>query len=70
MEVQPFSEAARKNLEPGMIIIEVNRIKVATVRQFEDILKKVDAADEIVLLVRYEAENRSQDTIVTLKVRG
>jgi len=69
-EVEPLSEAARKNLEPGMIIIEVNRMKVTTVRQFEDILKKAGPDDELILLVRYEAENRSQDTIVTLKVKG
>jgi len=68
-EVEPLSEAARKTLEPGMIILEVNRIKVTTVRQFEDILKKAGPNDEIILLVRYEAENRAQDTIVTLKVR-
>jgi len=69
-EVQPLSEAARKGLEPGMIIVEVNRIKVTTKRQFEDILKKSGQDDEIILLVRYEAENRSQDTIVTLKIKG
>ena len=68
-EVEPLSEAARKNLEPGMIILEVNRVKVTTVRQFEDILKKAGPDDELILLVRYEAENRAQDTIVTLKVR-
>jgi serine protease Do len=68
-EVQPFSEASRKGLEPGMIILEVNRIKVATVREFDDIIKKTGPDDEVILLVRIESENRAQDTIVTLKVK-
>ena len=68
-DVEAFSEAARKSLEPGMIILEVNRIKVASVKEFESILKKAAAGDEIILLVRIESENRVQDTIVTLKVR-
>jgi serine protease Do len=68
-DVEPFSEAARKSLEPGMIILEVNRIKVTSVREFESILKKAAAGDEIILLVRIESENRVQDTIFTLKVR-
>jgi serine protease Do len=68
-EVQPFSEAARKSLEPGMIILEVNRIKVTTVREFDNILKKAAPDDELILLVRIESENRAQDTIITLKVK-
>jgi serine protease Do len=68
-EVQPFSEAARKSLEAGMIILEVNRNKVTSVREFETILKKSAPDDEIILLVRFESQNGSQDSIVTLKVR-
>ncbi|MGD1010676.1 MAG: Do family serine endopeptidase [Candidatus Aminicenantales bacterium] len=68
-EVQPFSEAARKGLEPGMVILEVNRNKVTSVREFETILKKSAADDEIILLVRIESQNGTQDNIVTLKVR-
>ncbi|MGA2363602.1 MAG: Do family serine endopeptidase [Candidatus Aminicenantales bacterium] len=68
-EVQPFSEAARKYLEPGMIILEVNRNKVTSVREFETILKKSAPDDEIILLVRLESQNGTQDSIVTLKVR-
>jgi len=68
-EVRPGSEAARENLAAGMIIVEVNRKRVTAVRDFEDILKKTAGGDEVILLVRQEAEGRSQDFIVTVKVR-
>ncbi len=68
-EVRPGSEAARENLAAGMIIVEVNRKSVTAVRDFEDILKKTAGGDEVILLVRREAEGRSQDFIVTVKVR-
>jgi serine protease Do len=68
-DVQPLSEAARQGLEAGMILIEVNRVKVTTVAQFESILKKTTPGDELILLVRIESENQVRDSIVPLKVR-
>ena len=68
-DVQAMSEAARQGLEAGMIVIEVNRVKVTTVAQFESILKKTAAGDELILLVRVESENRVADNIVALKIR-
>ncbi|MFO7732593.1 MAG: Do family serine endopeptidase [Candidatus Aminicenantes bacterium] len=68
-EVRPSSEAARQGLRPGMIIIEVNRKRVVTVRDFETILKGTESGEEIILLIRQEAESRTQDFIVTVKVR-
>jgi serine protease Do len=68
-EVRRGSEADRENLQAGMIILEVNRKKVATVRDFEDILKKTAAGDEVILLVRQEADGGSQDFIATVKIR-
>ena len=68
-EVRRGSEAAREQLAAGMIILEVNRKKVATVRDFEDILKRTASGEEIILLVRQEAEGQSQDFIATVKVR-
>ena len=52
-----------------MIILEVNRKKMTAVQDFEDILKKTASGDEVILLVRQEAEGRSQDFIATVKVR-
>jgi len=68
-EVRTGSDAHRANLAAGMIIIEVNRKKMASVRDFEDILKKTAAGDEVILLVRQELDGRPQDFIVTVKVR-
>jgi len=68
-EVRNGSEADRQGLAAGMIILEVNRRKVVTVKDFEDILKKTESGDEVILLVRQEQDGRSQDFIATVKVR-
>ena len=68
-EVRNGSEADRENLAAGMIILEVNRKKMTAVRDFEDILKRTASGDEVILLVRQETEARSQDFIVSVKVR-
>ncbi len=68
-EVRQGSEADRENLASGMIILEVNRKKVTTVGEFQDILKKTASGDEVILLVRTEADGKSQDFIATVKVR-
>jgi serine protease Do len=68
-EVRNGSEADRENLAAGMIILEVNREKMTAVRDFEDVLKRTASGDEVILLVRQETEGRSQDFIVSVKVR-
>jgi serine protease Do len=68
-EVRRGSEAYRENLAAGMIIIEVNRRKVTTVREFENILKQTESGDEVILLVRQELDGQAQDFIATVKVR-
>ena len=68
-EVRPGSEADRANLQQGLIILEVNRKKMTAVKDFEEILKKTASGDEVILLVRQEADSKSQDFIVTVKVR-
>ena len=68
-EVRQGSEADRGNLAAGMIILEVNRKKMTSVRDFEDILKRTAAGDEIILLIRQESDGSQQDFIVTVKVR-
>ncbi len=67
-QVREYSEAARKGLAPGMIILEVNRKKVLSARDFESILKDTPSGDELILLVRIETDGRPQETIVTLRV--
>jgi serine protease Do len=68
-DVRQGSEADRGNLAAGMIILEVNRQKVATVGEFESILKRTASGDEVMLLVRQETDGKPQDFIATVKVR-
>jgi len=68
-EVENGSEAERKGLQPGDIILEVNRQKIDSVNQWESILKKAKPGDALLLLIRREQDGRSQDAIVTLRVQ-
>jgi serine protease Do len=68
-EVERYSEADRKGLETGDIILEVNRKKVETINDLEKILNRLKSGDPLLLLIR--RENRrggAQDFMVTLRV--
>ncbi len=67
-QVKRYSEAARKGLDVGDIIIEVNRTKVTTIDELEKIVDKVDSGAAIILLLRREQDGESFDRIVTLRV--
>lgn len=67
-EVKDYSPAARAGLQAGDIILEVNRVKVNSVKEFQDILKKTESGEEVILLVRRESDGEKVDFIVTLRV--
>jgi serine protease Do len=67
-EVTRYSEAQRKGIQRGDIILEANQTKMETVKDLENILKKAKAGDAVMLLVRREGNGRSQDYIVTLSI--
>jgi serine protease Do len=67
-EVRRYSEADRKNIEAGDIILEVNRRRVASVAEFQNILRRSKSGDPIMLLIRRESDGEVQDAIVTLRV--
>jgi len=69
-DVKDYGEAAKAGLQPGDIILEVNRMKITSVREFQDILRKAEAGEEIILLVRRESDGEKIDFITTLKVPG
>jgi len=67
-QVKRYSEADRKGLAAGDIILEVNRKKVATVDELERMMTKFESGQAIILLVRREQDGDSIDRIVTLRV--
>jgi len=67
-EVKDYSAAQRAGLQPGDIILEVNRTKVSSVREFKDLLKATPSGEEIILLVRREGDGQKIDFILTLRV--
>jgi len=67
-QVRQYSEADRKGLAAGDIILEVNRKKVATVDELERMMAKFESGQAIILLVRREQDGESIDRIVTLRV--
>jgi len=67
-QVKAYSEAERKGLNVGDIILEVNRKKVTTVDDLERILKKVESGQAVVFLIRRETDGESIESIVTLRV--
>jgi serine protease Do len=66
-EVTRYSEAGRKGIQSGDIILEVNQIKMRSVGDLEAILKKAKAGDAIMLLLRREG-NGGGDFIRTLSI--
>jgi len=66
--VQSYSEADKKGIEVGDIILEVNRRKVSTTQDFESVLRKTKSGDPIMLLIRRERDAQVQDHIFTLRM--
>ena len=67
-EITRYSEANRKGIQRGDIIIEVNQNKMKTLADLENILKKAKSGDAVMLLMRREGNGRSTDFIVTLSI--
>ncbi|MGB7297272.1 MAG: Do family serine endopeptidase [Candidatus Aminicenantales bacterium] len=67
-QVKRYSEADRKGLSVGDIIIEVNRRKVTTVDDLEKTMAKIESGEALILLLRREQDGQSVDRIVTLRV--
>jgi serine protease Do len=66
--VRQFSEASRKGLIAGDIILEANRKKVITDREFRNIVNNLDSGDTLVLLIRREQDGAQQEFIRTLRI--
>jgi S1-C subfamily serine protease len=67
--VTPYSEADRKGIQRGDIILEINQERAKEVKDLERVLKKSDPDDAIMLLVRRESRRGDfTDFIVTLRI--
>jgi serine protease Do len=66
--VRQFSEASRKELRAGDIILEANRENVKTDRELRNIVNKLDSGDTLVLLIRRERDGEPEEFIRTLRI--
>jgi serine protease Do len=66
--VRQFSEAYRKGLAAGDIILEANRKKVKTDRELRNIVNNLDSGGTLVLLIRREQDGEQQEFIRTLRI--
>lgn len=67
-QVRKYSEAERKGIRAGDIILEVNRKEVDAVKDLEEVVKKAKPGEAIILLIRRESNGEYQDSIVTLRI--
>jgi len=67
-DVAQGSDAERKGLEAGDIILEVNRFKVNTIAQWNQILDKAPAGSVLMLSCRREGDGQSQDFIISVRI--
>jgi serine protease Do len=57
-QVQPGSPAANAGLQPGVIILQVNKKRVATAEEFKRAIDAIRQGDNILLLARYGDSQR------------
>lgn len=67
-DVRQFSEASRKELRAGDIILEANREKVKTDKELRSIVNKLDSGDTLVLLIRRERNGEPVEFVSTLRI--
>lgn len=69
MSVSRYSEAEEEGIQPGDIILEINRQPVKNVRDFQKIIKKIDKGRAYLLLLSRERRRRTpQQLIVALRI--
>ncbi len=67
-EIRRYSEAERKGLQAGDIILEANRQEVRDTDDFDKIINKLKPGDGLILLIRRERDGESVDLIRTIKI--
>jgi serine protease Do len=69
-DVRAYSEADRKGLETGDVILEINRRRATRIQDLEAALRQARPGDPLMLLIHREQDGESQDAIVTLRIPG
>jgi S1-C subfamily serine protease len=67
-EVTRYSEADRKGLGPGDIILEANRQEVRDTDDLRKVIDKLNSGDGLILLIRRERNGEYREFITTLKI--
>jgi serine protease Do len=67
-DVRRLSEADKKGLRAGDIIIEANGNKVTAEREFRNIVNKLDSGDTLMLRIRRERDRQAEEFIRTLRI--
>ncbi|MFQ6109176.1 MAG: Do family serine endopeptidase [Candidatus Aminicenantales bacterium] len=67
-EVRRYSEADKQGLRKYDIILEANRRKIRSVTDLENILKRLESGDALMLLIRRETEREAVEFIRTLRI--
>ena len=68
-KVSRYSEAEEEGIQPGDIILEVNRQPVKNVKEFERIIRKLEKGRPYLLLLSRERRGRQpQEFIATLRI--
>jgi serine protease Do len=67
-DVRRFTEADRKGLRVGDIILEANGKDVRNERDFRNIVDKLDSGDTLMLRIRRERDGESAEFISTLRI--
>jgi len=67
-EIKPNSEADRKGLQMGDLILEADKQKMETVKDLETIIDRKKPGQVVLLNVRREGRRGTQDFIVTLRI--
>ena len=67
-EIKQGSEAARKGLQRGDLILDADKVPMKTVKDLEKIINKKKAGQVVLLRIRREGRSSNQDFIVTLRI--
>lgn len=67
-DVRRLSEADKKGLRAGDIILEANGNKVTAEREFRNIVNKLDSGDTLMLRIRRERNGQAEEFIRTLRI--